>query len=96
MRESSTSQLTLIHLGWGQNMHLLHQPECACAGSERVGHHASSGACMYVVEGEDGLEEQELQRIAAEQAEWRDHVVVEDTTFYTLSLIHISEPTRPY
>lgn len=34
-------------------------------------------------DGEDGLEQQELQRIAEEQAEWREHVVVEDTRFYT-------------
>lgn len=38
---------------------------------------------MHAADGEDGLEEQELQRIAAEQAEWRECVVVEDTTFYT-------------
>lgn len=37
----------------------------------------------FAVDGEDGLEEQELQRIAGEHEEWRKHVVVEDTTFYT-------------
>jgi hypothetical protein len=35
-------------------------------------------------DGEDGLVEQDLKRIAAEKSEWLKHVVVDDTNFYTI------------